>query len=315
MQQLNRVMGIVGAVPLTLTGRTKDAVVSVPASVDWRTGAERFLRQVSDDDAKVARHLDLLEKRAAGRLPWHELLTDALLPDGRPMPPGRRYAEMLVNEERLPLYDRDGVRFGLDLHNPQNEAGVPEYDLDRTELAIVADVRYFGPAYKPGSIFAPDTPFEVQAERRAAHGAVLGELVVRLVEATDADFAYADISSTGWVVKHASNPKIVVHPAPQAIRPWSFLWSITAWGRERLDAEPRLAERLDGVEITDAMLGRVDRYERPYVRIERRTLENGALMLQYRWIFGSEGRGTRAALDTPLARQAKLRSTHLLFRA
>jgi hypothetical protein len=31
-------------------------------------------------------------------------------------------------------------------------------------------------------------------------------------------------------------------------------------------------------------------------------------------VFGLEGRGTRASIDTPLAQQAGLRSTHLLFR-
>jgi hypothetical protein len=107
----------------------------------------------------------------------------------------------------------------------------------------------------------------------------------------------------------------VVHPAPSGIRPWDFLWSITAWGRERLEADPRLADRIGRLEITEAMRRRIDQYERPYVRIERRTVGSGATLLQYRWIFGSEGRGTRANLDTPLAKQAGLRSTNLLRRA
>jgi hypothetical protein len=49
--------------------------------------------------------------------------------------------------------------------------------------------------------------------------------------------------------------------------------------------------------------------------VERRRLASGALFLQYRFLFGSESRGERAAVDTPLARQAGLRSTNLLFRA
>jgi hypothetical protein len=301
--------------PLALGGRTKDAVVSVPASRDWLEGAAQFLAGFTDDRSKVERHIRILEQRAEGQLPWRELLADRALPDGRPMPPSRRYAEMLVDEDRLPLYERDGLRFSLDLHNPGNEAGVAEYDRDRIELAIVADVRYLGPAFTPGSILPPTISLEEQASARAESGAVFGGLVAGLVEAVDATFAYADISSTGWVVTQAVRPDSVVHPAPTGIRPWDFLWSISAWGRELLERDAGLARRLAGMTITPDMLAKVDQYERPPVRLERRALANGALFIQYRWIFGSEGRGTRAALDTPLAKQARLRSTHLLFRA
>ena len=145
---------------------------------------------------------------------------------------------MLVVEERLPLYTLDGLTFSLDLHNPGNEAAVPDYDPDRLELALVADVGAFTPGV-PRSSFPEGLPAEQVARLRTARGAALGDLVARLVESTSADFAYADIQATGWIVDSASRPGSVVHPAPAPLRPWDFLWSITAWGPERLD--PALA--------------------------------------------------------------------------
>lgn len=301
--------------PLALVGRTKDAVVSLPASDHWQEGVRRFLGVLTDDSSIVDRHLDLLERRHAGRLPWREILAGRTLPNGRPMPPSRAYAEMLVEEDVLPLYERDGVRFSVDLHNPNNEAAVPEYDLDRLEIAIVADVGAFGPSSTPGSFLPSGSSFEEEAAARAVRGAVLGRLVASLVEATGAGFAYADIGSTGWVVSMSTRPESVVHPAPSGVRPWDFLWSITAWGSDLLESSPRLRDRLERLEITDQIREGIDRYERPHVRIERRDLAGGQLLVQYRWLFGSEGRRSRAALDTPLAQQAGLRSTNLLFRA
>jgi len=101
--------------PLALFGRTKDAVVVVPANADWRPGVEAFLRGIGGDGAKVRRHLALLEERAAGSRPWLQDLAGRTLPNGRPMPPGRAYAELLVAESALPLYDAGGFLVSLDL--------------------------------------------------------------------------------------------------------------------------------------------------------------------------------------------------------
>jgi hypothetical protein len=114
-------------------------------------------------------------------------------------------------------------------------------------------------------------------------------------------------------VTASRSPESVVRPAPAGVRPWDFLWSITAWDRALLSLE--LARRLEALEITPATRERLDRAEREHYRIERRTLASGAAFLQFRWLFGSELRATRAAIDTPLASQLGLRSTSLLFRA
>lgn len=298
--------------PLALIGRTKDAVVSVPATVDWRVGVERFLLTLTDDRRRIERHIAILEERLRGRLPWREILSGATLPNGRPMPPGHRYAEMLLSEEYLPLYDVGSLRFSLDLHNPGNEAAVPEYDATQIEFALVADVGYFTPL-TPGSVFPPGSGFEEQARKRAAHGELLGELLARLFEATQATFAYADIEATGWRVSASQRAGSVVHPAPQGVRPQDFLWSISVWSSDLLG--DRLGDRLERLTISEQMLARIDRVHRPYYWIKRHRLASGALFLQYRFLFGSEIRNERAAIDTPLARQAGLRSTNLLFRA
>jgi hypothetical protein len=105
----------------------------------------------------------------------------------------------------------------------------------------------------------------------------------------------------------------VVHTAPAGTRPRDYLWSISAWAPDLLVGG--LEARLERLALTEAMLARIDPTHRPHYRVERRRLASGALFLQYRFLFGSESRGERAAVDTPLARQAGLRSTNLLFRA
>ena len=110
--------------PLAIPGRTKDAVVEVAADSDWRSGVEAFLRKVGADGDQAAYHLSVLEQRAAGRMSWKSQFADRTLPSGRPMPAGRAYVQMLVEEGTLPLYDAGGWLFSVDLHNPDNEAGV-----------------------------------------------------------------------------------------------------------------------------------------------------------------------------------------------
>lgn len=297
--------------PLAMVGRPKDAVIVVPRASQWQAGVARFLAGLGADGDRVARHLALLEDRAAGRLPWAEILADRFLPNGRPMPASRAYAEMLVTEDVLPLYDTGAFPVTIDLHNPQNEAGSPAFDPELLELAIVADVGAFGDI-GPDSRFDQAAGLEAVLAQRASHGEILGDLVTAFVEATDADFAYADVGATGWRVDAATSATSVVHTAPAGTGPWDYLWSITAWGPRRLS--PDLRDRLDRLTLGDDILAKVDRFIRPHVRLDRRTLATGARFLQYRFLFGSEGRSDRADLDTPLAGALGLRSTNLLFR-
>ena len=293
--------------PLAIPGRTKDAVVVVAADSDWRAGVEAFLRAVGADDDRARYHLNVLDQRAAGRMSWKAQFADRTLSSGRPMPASRAYAQTLVNEGTLPLYDAGGWLFSLDLHNPGNEAAVPWYDEEVVELAIVADVGVFmGPAYDGGGATA------AMAER-AAHGARLGELVALLAEKTEALFAYADVGSTGGLVTAASKPSSVVHPGPDLLTPPDFLWSITAWGPGLLDDD--LVSRLDRLQLESAHLSRIDPHIRPHVHLEQRKLAYGGRMLQYRFLFGSELRNERVHIDTPLAQQLGLRSTNLQHRA
>ena len=293
--------------PLAIPGRTKDAVVVVAADSDWRSGVETFLRGVGADDDRARYHLNVLDQRAAGRMSWVSQFADRTLSNGRPMPASRAYAESLVKEGTLPLYDADGWFFSVDLHNPGNEAAVPWYDEEVVELAIVADVGAFrGGSYDAGGA-------EAAMAERAVHGARLGELVAALAESTEALFAYADVDSTGGRVTSASRPSSVAHPAPDTLTPPDFLWSITVWGPGLLDDD--LTSRLDRVQLEAAPLSRVAPHVRPHVHVEQRKLEYGGRMLQYRFLFGSELRNERVHIDTPLAEQLGLRSTNLQFRA
>jgi len=289
--------------PLAIPGRTKDAVVVVAADSEWRVGVEAFLREVGADDDRARYHLNVLDQRAAGRMSWKSQFADRTLSNGRPMPASRAYAQSLVTEGTLPLYDAGGWLFSVDLHNPGNEAAVPWYDEDVVELAIVADVGVFmGPAYDGGGA-------DAAMADRAVHGVRLGELVAALTQHTEALFAYADVGSTGGLVTAASKQTSVVHPAPDLLTPPDFLWSITAWGPGMLDED--LVSRLDRLQLESAHLSRLDPHMRPHVRLEQRKLEYGGRMLQYRFIFGSELRNERAHVDTPLAEQLGLRSTNL----
>lgn len=293
--------------PLAIPGRTKDAVVVVAADSDWRSGVESFLRDQGADDDRARYHLNVLDQRAAGRMSWVSQFADRTLSNGRPMPASRAYAESLVREGTLPLYDAGGWLFSVDLHNPGNEAGVAWYDEQVLELAIVADVGAFrGGSYTAGGA-------DAAMADRAVHGAKLGELVAALSEATEALYAYADIESTGARVTEASKSSSVVHPGPDTLTPPDFLWSITVWGPGLLDDD--LASRLDRVQLEPAHLSRVDPHIRPHIRLEQRKLAYGGRMLQYRYLFGSELRNERVHIDTPLAEQLGLRSTNLQFRA
>lgn len=294
--------------PLALPGRTKDAIVVAAADADWRPGVERFLRDLGGEAAAIDRHLALLEERAAGQRPWVRALADRLLPNGRPMPPGRAYAEMLVTESALPLYDAGGFPVSLDLHNPRNEAGVAWYDPTAVEIAIVADQAAF-----TGEPFDTRRGFEDVFARRAERGAKLGELVASLAEQVEARLAYVDVGSTGGVVSAASDATSVVRARPAPTGPQEFLWSITLWGPELL--KPDLEKRLDALAIEDAHLAKVDRYVRPHVRLEHHRLAYGGRMLQFRFLFGTEQRGERTHLDSPLAKRLGLRSTNLQYRA
>lgn len=163
--------------PLALPGRTKDAVIVAAADADWRGGVERFLRELSGDPAKVGPHVELLGERAAGQRPWGNELAGRLLANGRPMPPARAYAEMLVTESILPLYDAGGFLVSVDLHNPGNEAATAWYDPAVVEIAIVADVGAF-----TSNGVGPSGGIEEVLAARAQRGARLGELVAGLTE-------------------------------------------------------------------------------------------------------------------------------------
>jgi hypothetical protein len=125
-----------------------------------RDGVATSLHELTPDEATIRRQLELLDARAEGPLRWLDVFDDAKLPDGRPMPLGRRYAEMLVYAERLPLYDVRNLR-------------IANYDPAFVEICQVADVSYFTGAI-PGSFVDPWLSSEERGRIRAEGGRVLG---------------------------------------------------------------------------------------------------------------------------------------------
>src|SRR5436853_3607241 len=109
--------------PLALgAGRTKDAVILIPVESEWQDCVATFLDGLGAKTPTVEQHVGLLKQRAEGQLPWLEVLGNGVLPGGRAMPAGKRYAQMLVHEDLLPLYQVGPLKISLDLHNPRNEA-------------------------------------------------------------------------------------------------------------------------------------------------------------------------------------------------
>ncbi len=144
-------------------------------------------------------------------------------------------------------------------------------------------------------------------------GQALGKLAARWAEVLEPHFAYADMQYQAGFVQRATNPGSVTHPAPPGTRCWDYLWSLSYWSPELLT--PRLAERLRGLTITPEMRARFDPFWAASVRPTWRQLATGGLLVQYRFILGTEGRADRRAVDTPLAKQAGLRTTNLAYRS
>jgi hypothetical protein len=104
----------------------------------------------------------------------------------------------------------------------------------------------------------------------------------------------------------------VRNPAPAGLPYWAYLWPLAYWSPELLSE--RLEARLTTLALSPDQIAAIDPFERTGIRPTWRRLATGGLLVQYRFIFGTEGRASRARVDTPLARQAALRTTNALWR-
>ncbi len=225
------------------------------------------------------------------------------------MPAARRYSAMLLHEDHLPLYTWGDLHWTLDLFNPNNEGADPAYDPQLIVLELLVHTRELYPR-RSGTLHdgTPIVPSSPESYGQIAHyGAQFGELAARCVEALDPVFACADMVCLWAFMQTRVNPAATSNPAPAGSRYWDFLWSLSYWSPALLTG--KLAVRLKRLEVTEQMRAKIDPFELQGICPRWRALTTGGLFVQYRYIFGVELRGTRATIDTPLAKQAGLRTT------
>jgi hypothetical protein len=225
------------------------------------------------------------------------------------MPAARLYSAMLLHEDHLPLYTWGDLHWTLDLFNPNNEGADPAYDPQLIVLELLVHTRELYPrrsgTLHDGTPIVPSSPESYG--QIARYGAQFGELAARFVEALDPVFACADMVGLWAFMQTRLNPAATSNPAPAGSRYWDFLWSLSYWSPALLT--DKLAVRLKRLEVTEQMRVKIDRFELQGICPTWRALTTGGLFVQYRYIFGVELRGTRATIDTPLAKQAGLRTT------
>jgi len=286
-----------------------NVIFFVDLAAPWRERLRAALLAVTSpgETAQVDAHLNVLERRFAGELDWTRELP--------PYPhPARAYVEMLKDGGLLPIYRYGPLQFTVDLLNPQNEAEDPSFDPAHLAIELVMPRQEVYPLPQgrmpDGRVIDPSSPsgYGLMAEL----GAALGELTGCWAEVLKPYFAFADMQYQSRFLNTATNPRSVSHPAPPGTRYWDYLWSLSYWSPELLT--PRLSARLQQLTITPQMRARFDRFWSASIRPTWRQLATGGLLVQYRFVFGTEGRADRTAVDTPLAKQAGLRTTKLTYR-
>jgi hypothetical protein len=290
-------------------GLVVNTVFLVRAAGPWRERLAEALQRSSaaSDHEKIPAHLALIERRLAGELDWERAL------GGGPAA-SRAYTAMLKQEGGLPLYHDPPLVFSADLFNPNDEGNDPAHypDLIAIELLIHRD--FLNP-WLSGRLH-DGTPIDYGSPacygRMVAYGERFGRLVETWAETLAPVFAFADIQNTGAFMRTRTSPASVRNPAPAGTPYWAYLWPLTYWSPELLNE--RLEARLTVLALSPDQLAAIDPFERTGIRPTWRRLATGGLLVQYRFIFGTEGRASRTRVDTPLARQAGLRTTSALWR-
>lgn len=279
----------------------------VLAGSDWRSLLREALLATSsrEDSSRVEEHMEMLRRRWSGELDWTAEL---------PPPVSRAYNSMLLKPVTLPLYRHGPIRFTVDLHNPGNEAAAPDYDPGFVEVELLVHRHEIYP-WERGTM--PDGTKVNYGDpamfgRQSVCGEALGDLAARWAEILRPHFAFADMQYAGaGFLKRATDANSVSNPAPPGTRYWDYLWSLSYWSPELLTE--KLEARLKALEFTQAQRAKFDSFWGRGIRPTWRALSTGGLLVQYRFIF-AESRGSRSLVDTPLAKQAGLRTTNLVYR-
>lgn len=274
-----------------------NAVLFVARDAPWHARSAAWLARHAEDPAGLDAWLALLQRRAEGVHAWDRALAGATLPGGRPMPPVRRYNDALAGlgtPDAAPLLAcrRAGLRFVFDVWGPGEAGGEP----GTIGLELLVHRAALQPPEAPG----PDP--EGFTARRIALGDAFAALMAEACETLAPRYAASDgMQPIGDLATRADGAA-----APLA----AYAWALAYWAPERVDA------------AFGARLGRLTTPPAPSsptfpdgVDVAVRTLTTGGPFLRARRILGAELRGSRARLETPLARALGLRSTATVFRS
>ncbi len=280
-----------------------NAVLFVPNQGPWRARAASWLTGLDAEPDAIDAWLDILGRRAAGAHDWRDELAGATFPDGRAMPPVRPYNDALQQLESadavVPMWSRDALPFALDVWGPGERGGEPE----TLGLELLVHRTVLEDSSAVGT--SPDA----RAERRAVIGDAFAALMAEACEVFEPVFALADGMQPVSDFLARATPERVRHPAPGGARLADYAWALAYWSPARLDED--LAARLARVETPP--LPRAPLVP-DGVDVSVRTLATGGAFLRARRILGTETRGSRARLETPLAHQLGLRSNHLFYK-
>lgn len=280
-----------------------NAVMFVPIDSAWRARAKSWLTGLGAVPHAIEAWLDVLDRRAAGVHDWREELAGATFPDGRPMPPVRPYNDALQQVEAaapvVRMWSRGTLPFALDVWGPGERGG--ERDTLGLELLVHRTVLEDTGAAGTG----PDA----RAERRAVIGDAFAALMAEACEVFEPVFALSDGMQPVSDFLARATPERVRHPAPAGARLADYAWALAYWSPARLDED--LAARLARIETPPPPRAAL---VPDGVDVSVRTLATGGAFLRARRILGAEQRGSRARLETPLAKQLGLHSNHLLYK-
>lgn len=291
-----------------------NAVWFVPEDAPWQARLRDLWRELGVADAPADRWIATLERRAAGTLRWSEELAGGVLPNGRPCPPVRRYQDLLAADPgeppaaELPLLRAPPLRVGFDVWGPGERAGEP--GTLGLEMLVHRDVIR---PWRAGAVLADGTVVEVgrpdHYARLAIYGDAFAALMARGCVLLRPAFALADGLQPVGDFLATARPGRVRHPAPAGASLSDYAWALTYWAPGRL--EDALRQRLARLRLPE----RTAPLWPDGAELEVRTLATGGTFLRARRILGGEGRGDRAAVETPLAEALGLRSNHLLHRS
>jgi len=291
-----------------------NAVWFVPADAPWRDRVRALLSDLGVDPTTSGQVLALLERRVGGALDWRVHLDGAILPNGRPAPPVRLYNDRLRGLPTataagvMPLFAVGPLLVAFDFWAAGDQGGEPA----TLGFEVVVHRQTVHP-WQAGRELWDGTEVDIRNPEHYAklafYGDAFASVMARGCEVLRPTFALSDgMQPVSDQLARATSDR-VRRPAPPDARLADFAWALMYWAPERVDE--KLRERLERLWLPDP----TPATSFPSgVATTVRTLEGGGTFLQARHILGSETRDARKHVETRLAEQLGLRSSHLLYK-